>query len=394
MAAEAEQLWKQNALTSKEIQQLNRLLDKVRHWSANPYFCRMLTDPQPQLTPLSKLGEFGLIKLLSKNIQLQDPGSLTGIGDDAAVFSHGTEHSLVSTDLLAEGVHFDLSYTPLKHLGYKSAVVNFSDLFAMGARPRQMVVGLALSNRFPVEAVEELYEGLRAACQLYNVDLVGGDTTSSKSGLVVSITVLGSAPEDQIIYRNGAQPKDLIVVSGDLGAAFLGLQILEREKRIFLEHPEIQPDLQGNEYVLERQLKPEARKDIPQLLRDLGVKPTAMIDVSDGLSSDLLHIATASNLGCRIYEDKIPLDPQVIRLSEQLHINPITAALNGGEDYELLFTIPLADFDKIKGNPHLSVIGHMTEANDAAMLILKDGQAVALTAQGWNHLNANAHEGI
>jgi len=358
------------------------------------YFCRMFTESQSQRTPLSSLGEFGLIQHLAQNIQLQDPGSLLGIGDDAAVFDHGADNSLISTDLLCEGVHFDLSYTPLKHLGYKAAVVNFSDIYAMGGRPRQMVVGLALSNRFPIEAVEELYEGLRTACKIYNVDLVGGDTTSSKSGLVISITIVGSAQPNEIIYRNGAQPKDLIVVSGDLGASFLGLQILEREKRIFLEHPEIQPDLQGNEYVLERQLKPEARKDIPQLLRDLGVRPSSMIDVSDGLSSDLLHLTKAANLGCRIYEDKIPLDPQVIRLSEQLNINPITAALNGGEDYELLFTIPLQDFDKIKHNPHLTIIGHMTEQNDAAMLVLKDGQSVALTAQGWNHLNKAADENI
>jgi thiamine-monophosphate kinase len=349
----------------------------------------MLQDPEPKRTPLSEVGEFGLIEKISSLFSLKDPGTLKGIGDDAAVFQHPNELSLVSTDLLAEGIHFDLSYTPLPHLGYKAAVVNFSDIYAMGGKPRQLLVSLALSNRFPVEAVEQIYEGIRKACDLYQVDLVGGDTTSSKSGLILNLTAIGSAPAEHITYRDGAKENDLIVVSGDLGAAYMGLQILEREKRIFLENPGIQPDLQGNEYVLERQLKPEARKDIPELLRELGTKPTSMIDLSDGLSSDLLHLCKASKLGCRIFEDKVPMDPQVIRLGEEFGINPITAAMNGGEDYELLFTIPIEDYKLIKANPHLTPIGHMTAPSDGHLLVLNDGHTIELKAQGWNHLANN-----
>jgi thiamine-monophosphate kinase len=352
----------------------------------------MLQDPEPKRTPLSTLGEFGLIELITKDIQLQDPGTLLGIGDDAAVFTHEKEHSIVSTDMLVEGIHFDLSYMPLTHLGYKAAIVNFSDIYAMGGRPRQLLVSMAMSNRFPIEAIEQIYEGLRYACIKYCVDLVGGDTTSVPSGLVLSLTAIGSAPPDQIVYRHGAKANDLIVVSGDLGAAFMGLQVLEREKRIFTENPNLQPDLQGHEYVVGRQIKPEARRDIPELLHQLGVKPTAMIDISDGLSSEILHLTKSTGLGCQIFEDKIPVDPQVIQLGETFGINPITAALNGGEDYELLFTIALEDYPKIKGNPNLTPIGHMTGKDEGPYLVLRDGQSIPLKAQGWNHMNQNINE--
>lgn len=345
----------------------------------------MIEEPTPQKTPLSALGEFGLIQRLTEAISLKNPTSVLGVGDDAAVLDFGPDSEvLVSKDLLLEGVHFDLSYTPLKHLGYKAAAVNLSDLCAMNATPSQLLVGLAVSNRFPVEALEEIYHGLYLACDRYGVDLVGGDTTSSQTGLVLSVTAIGHAQRGNAVRRSGASATDLLVVTGDLGAAYLGLQVLEREKAAWQANPNLQPELQGHEYVLERQLKPEPRVDMIKLLRDLDVRPTSMIDVSDGLSSEVLHLCDASGLGCKLFEAKIPMDPTVIRLAEEFGINPITAALNGGEDYELLFTVPLADWDKIKGNPNLTAIGHLTESPQR-WLVLNSGQEVELKAQGFQH---------
>lgn len=350
----------------------------------------MLEDKNPQRTPLGELGEFGLIRHLTKDIPLYNDTDL-GVGDDAAIIQARSEKTLVSTDMLVEGVHFDLSYMPLTHLGYKAAMVNFSDIYAMNGKATQLVVSLALSNRFPVEAVDELFKGLRHACERFHVDLVGGDTTSSTSGLIISLTVIGSAPEEKITKRSGAGASDLIVVSGDLGGAYMGLQILEREKAVYMENPDIQPDLQGNEYVLERQLKPEARQDIIAMLEKLEVVPTSMIDISDGLSSELLHLCEASKKGCRLFEEKIPIDPQVYALCEEFNLNTTTVALNGGEDYELLFTVKLEDFDKIKGNPNMSVIGHITE-DDNRYLVTRDNNAIELTAQGWNPLKEDSDE--
>jgi len=345
----------------------------------------MIEEPTPQKTPLSALGEFGLIQRLTEAISLKNTTSVLGVGDDAAVLDFGPDSEVVVTkDLLLEGVHFDLSYTPLKHLGYKAAAVNLSDLCAMNATPSQLLVGLAVSNRFPVEALEEIYHGLYLACDRYGVDLVGGDTTSSQTGLMLSVTAIGHAQRGTAVRRSGASATDLLVVTGDLGAAYLGLQVLEREKAAWQANPNLQPELQGHEYVLERQLKPEPRVDMIRLLRDLDVRPTSLIDVSDGLSSEVLHLCDASGLGCKLFEAKIPMDPTVIRLAEEFGINPITAALNGGEDYELLFTVPLSDWDKIKGNPNLSAIGHLTESPQR-WLVLNSGQEVELKAQGFQH---------
>jgi thiamine-monophosphate kinase len=345
----------------------------------------MIEEPTPQKTPLSALGEFGLIQRLTEAISLKNTTSVLGVGDDAAVLDFGPDSEVVVTkDLLLEGVHFDLSYTPLKHLGYKAAAVNLSDLCAMNATPSQLLVGLAVSNRFPVEALEEIYHGLYLACDRYGVDLVGGDTTSSQTGLMLSVTAIGHAQRGTAVRRSGASATDLLVVTGDLGAAYLGLQVLEREKAAWQANPNLQPELQGHEYVLERQLKPEPRVDMIRLLRDLDVRPTSLIDVSDGLSSEVLHLCDASGLGCKLFEAKIPMDPTVIRLAEEFGINPITAALNGGEDYELLFTVPLSDWDKIKGNPNLTAIGHLTESPQR-WLVLNSGQEVELKAQGFQH---------
>lgn len=345
----------------------------------------MIEDPTPQKTPLSALGEFGLIRRLTETLTLQNPTSVLGVGDDAAVLDFGPDREVVVTkDLLVEGVHFDLSYTPLKHLGYKAAAVNLSDLCAMNAVPSQLLVGLAVSNRFPVEALEEIYTGIYLACARYGVDVVGGDTTSSQTGLVLSITALGHSERGKSVRRSGAASNDLLVVSGDLGAAYLGLQILEREKAAWQANPHVQPELQGHEYVLERQLKPEPRMDIVELLRKLEVVPTSMIDVSDGLSSEIMHLCDASGWGCKVFESKIPMDPTVIRLGEEFGINPVTAALNGGEDYELLFTVSLTDWDKIKGNPSLTAIGHLMESPQR-WLVLNSGQEVELKAQGFQH---------
>lgn len=344
----------------------------------------MLDNKENQLTPLEKLGEFGLIDHLTESIEIQNDSTEKGIGDDAAVLNSQDNKTVVSTDMLVEGVHFNLAYVPLKHLGYKSIIVNLSDIYAMNAEPTQVLVSIAVSNRFPVEALEDLYEGIKIACKKYKVDLIGGDTTSSTSGLIISVTAIGKAKTGEIAYRNGACEHDLLVVSGDLGAAYLGLQVLERENQVFKANPNMQPNLEEYEYIVGRQLKPEAGKHIVELLQQLEVKPTSMIDVSDGLSSEIMHLSKQSGYGFKIYEEKIPLDPMVIKTAEEFGINPITCALNGGEDYELLFTIAQSDFPKIKGNPNLTVIGHTTEQNAESYLILNGSEsAVPLTAQGW-----------
>jgi thiamine-monophosphate kinase len=338
----------------------------------------------PSRTELSQLGEFGLIDQIRKSVELKNDSSLKGIGDDAAVVEYRDKATLVSTDMLVEGIHFDLTYVPLKHLGYKSVVVNVSDICAMNGTAKQILVSVALSNRFSVEAVEELYSGILLACKKYGVDLIGGDTTSSKSGLVISITVLGEAEKENIVYRSGAKEKDLICVSGDLGGAYMGLQILEREKRIYTENPNIQPDLEGNDYILERQLKPEARMDLIEQLKALGIKPTSMIDISDGLASEVIHLCKESGTGCAVYEEKIPLDPLTSERALQFNLDPTICALSGGEDYELLFTVPLSDHDKIKNNPDITVIGHMLDKNSGINLVTRDGKQHPLTAQGWD----------
>lgn len=338
-------------------------------------------------TELKDLGEFGLIGHLTKNVSLQHESSNKGIGDDAAVLDSSGKKMLVSTDLLLEGVHFDLAYVPLKHLGYKAIQVNLSDIYAMNAIATQVTVSLGFSSKFPLEAVEELYEGMLIACKKYNVDIIGGDTSSSKQGLVISITSIGYADEKDITYRNGAKEGDLICVSGDLGGAYVGLQLLEREKQIFLENPNIQPDLEGKDYIVERQLKPDARKDIVEQLKELGIKPNAMIDVSDGLSSELIHICSQSEKGCSIYEDKIPLDPMTYDTAREFNLDPTICALSGGEDYELLFTVPQSDYDTIKNNPDISIIGHITEQSSGMNLISKSGVVHPLKAQGWNAFN-------
>ena len=347
----------------------------------------MIEDKTPHRTSLADLGEFGLIDRLTEGFENHNSSTLKGVGDDAAVMDFKDKKTVVSTDLLIEGVHFDLSYVPLKHLGYKAVSVNVSDIYAMNATATQITVSIAVSNRFPLEALEELYAGIRLACDRYKVDLVGGDTTSSTRGLIISVTAIGEANEEDLVYRNGAQPNDLIVLTGDIGGAYMGLQILEREKAVFQVNPNSQPDIEMYSYILERQLKPEARKDIPPLFKQLGVKPTAMMDVSDGLSSELLHICKQSGVGCRLYEDKIPLDPQVISTCEEFNLDSTTIALSGGEDYELLFTIAQADYDKIKGNPNFSVIGYITDKEEGVNLVTRAGQFIPIIARGWNALS-------
>lgn len=346
----------------------------------------MFEDKNQELTPISTLGEFGLIDRISKQVELSRTSSLLGIGDDAAVLDASDELTLVCTDMLTEGVHFDLSYTPLKHLGYKAVVVNLSDIYAMNGRAEQITVSLAISNRFPVEAVDELYSGILLACSTYGVDLVGGDTTSSLSGLMISVTAIGKVKKEHLVKRSGASADDLLVLTGDIGAAYLGLQILEREKAVYKENPNMQPDLQGYPYVLERILKPEARKDVKDIFEELGVQPTSMIDVSDGLSSELLHLCKNSDVGCQIYEEKIPLDPETIKVCEEFQLDSTTIAVNGGEDYELLFTIPISDYEKIKGNPHFTPIGHITDKSMGTNLVTRDGAHVPIEAKGWNSM--------
>jgi thiamine-monophosphate kinase len=347
----------------------------------------MIEDKNQSRTSLTEIGEFGLIKHLTQNFKIQHNSTIKGVGDDAAVLEITDKQILVTTDLLIEGVHFDLSYMPLKHLGYKAVMANLSDVYAMNGNAKQITVSIAVSNRFTLEAIEELYAGIHLACKGYNIDLVGGDTTSSTTGMLISITAMGEVNKEDVVYRNTAKPNDLLVVTGDLGAAYLGLQILEREKQVFEVNPESQPDLTNYRYLIERQLKPEARKDIVKLLKDLEVKPTSMIDISDGLSSEILHICTQSKVGCDLYEDKIPLDQQVISTSEEFDLNSTTVALSGGEDYELLFTISQEDFPKIKANPHLTVIGHITEERVGVNLVTRANQKIKLTAQGWNSLS-------
>ncbi len=337
-------------------------------------------------TEISTIGEFGLIDRLTKDFPLRQSSTKRGIGDDCAVIDHGAEQTLVTTDLLLEGIHFDLTYVPLKHLGYKAVVVNLSDIYAMGGTPRQITVSLGISKRFTIEHIEQLYSGIYLACEQYGVDLVGGDTSASVTGLLISITAIGTAPADQIIYRSGARDTDLILVSGDLGAAYMGLQLLERERKVAGEvnDKEFQPDFAGREYLLERQLKPEARRDVIEELRKLGVKPTAMMDISDGLSSELLHICKASGVGCRVYEDRIPIDYQTAIMAEELNMNLVTAAMNGGEDYELLFTVPLSDHERVKNMTTAHIIGHITKPDLGAAMITRDETEIALRAQGWN----------
>ena len=337
-------------------------------------------------TEISDLGEFGLIDTLTKDFVSYSPSTIKGVGDDAAVIATSEEGvMLVSTDMLVEGIHFNLMYSPLMHLGYKSVVVNLSDIYAMNGTPKQVTVSIAISSRFPLEAVEELYKGIKKACDIYQVDLVGGDTTSSLSGLMISITALGTAKKDEVVYRSGAKEFDLLVVSGDLGGAYMGLQVLERERSVFKANPEIQPDLDGHDYLLERQLKPEARKDVIQILKELEVKPTAMIDISDGLASEIMHICKASEVGCTIYDERIPLDAKTSIAAIEFNVDPVTTALNGGEDYELLFTIKQEDYDKVVSNPNFTVIGHIADKASGVNLVDKNGSHIALKAQGWNH---------
>lgn len=347
----------------------------------------MLEDKNEGKTSISELGEFGLIEHLTRHFKLYQESSLKGVGDDAAVISGDSNLlNVITTDLLVEGVHFDLGYMPLKHLGYKAVIVNLSDVYAMNAEASQITVSIAVSNRFPVEALEELYAGIKTACDIYKIDLVGGDTTSSRSGLIISITALGRTSKSKVVYRSGAKESDLLVVSGDLGAAYLGLQVLEREKQVFQVNPNAQPDLDPYTYLVERQLKPEARKDIINLLQELNVQPTSMIDISDGLSSEIIHLCKASKVGCQLFEDKIPLDPQVISTCEEFQLDSTTIALSGGEDYELLFTIGLDDYPKIKGNPNLTVIGHMTQEQEGIHLVTRADTKIPIIARGWNSL--------
>ncbi len=347
----------------------------------------MIEDKNQQLTQLSDLGEFALIEHLTKNLKIKHKSTVKGIGDDAAVLNFNKKKIVVTTDLLIEGVHFDLSYMPLKHLGYKAVIVNLSDVYAMNATATQVTVSVAVSNRFPLEALEDLYAGIETAANIYNIDVIGGDTTSSTTGLLISVTAIGEVESDEEVYRNGAKPNDLLVVSGDLGAAYMGLQVLEREKEVYKVNPNNQPDLEAYSYIIERQLKPEARKDVIELLKQLKVKPTSMIDISDGLSSEIIHLCKQSKVGCDLYENKIPLDPQVISSCEEFNIDSTTVALNGGEDYELLFTVSQEDFPNIKANPSLSIIGFIKEEKEGMHLVTRADTRIPLKAQGWKNFN-------
>lgn len=343
-------------------------------------------NEQPSLTKLEALGEFGLIERLTRGLKVLQPSTLKGVGDDAAVMDYQGQRTLVSTDMLVEGVHFDLTYVPLKHLGYKAIVANLSDIYAMNGRPTQVLISLAVSNRFTVEALDELYAGMYIACERYGVDLVGGDTTSSTSGMIISVSVLGVAEPEAIAYRGGARVNDILVVTGDLGGAYMGLQLLEREKEVFRVNPDMQPQLQGYEYLLEKQLKPEARKDVYETLRELGIRPTAMIDISDGLSSEVLHLCKNSKVGCRVYEEKLPVADKTFEVCEEFRLNVTTVVLNGGEDYELLMAISPADYEKIANHPDFTAIGHFTAEEEGASLVTREGHFIELKAQGWNAL--------
>lgn len=340
-----------------------------------------------QQTEISTIGEFGLIDRLTKNLEKINSSTVAGVGDDGAVVRYPDTDVIVSTDLLVEGVHFDLTYVPLKHLGYKAAVVNFSDIYAMNGTPRQITVGLAISSRFTVEHIEQLYSGIRLACEIYGVDLVGGDTTASRSGLVISVTCIGDAPKDKIVYRSGAKETDLICVSGDLGAAYMGLQLLEREKRVSNGDKDFIPKFEGKEYLIEQQLKPEARRDIIKELAERNIVPTSMMDISDGLSSELLHICKASDTGCRVYEERLPIDYQTAVMAEEVNMNLVTAAMNGGEDYELLFTVPLHFNDEVSRIPGVKVIGYITKPEAGCALVTRDDTEIPLKAQGFNHMS-------
>lgn len=345
----------------------------------------MLEDKNPQLTPISNLGEFGLIKRLTEKFSLFQDSSELSMGDDAAIINPDGKKVVLSTDVLAEGVHFNLGYVPLKHLGYKAVVVNLSDIAAMNSIPTQILVSLAVSNRFPVEALDEIYEGIQLACKKYKVDLIGGDTTSSNSGLIISITAIGMEYQEEIVKRNGAKPNDLLVVTGDLGGAYLGLQILEREHAVYLSNPNMQPEMEGYDYILERQLKPEARTDVKKTLKELDIKPTSMIDISDGLASEILHLSNNSKVGFRLYEEKIPMDTLMISACDELNLNPTMAALSGGEDYEMLFTISPECYDKIKNHPDFTVIGHVVDDSEGNYMVGRgSGQLIPITAQGWD----------
>lgn len=335
-------------------------------------------------TEINSLGEFGLIQRINKGIKTVLPDTVRGIGDDAAVIDLGEEYGLLTSDMLLEGIHFDLTFFPLKHLGYKIIAVNVSDIAAMNGIPRQVTVNLALSNRFSVEAVDELYDGMKAACKDFSVDLVGGDTTSSRSGLLISVSVFGKVKKEKVVYRNTAKPNDLLCVTGDLGGAYMGLQLLEREKQVFLANPDMQPELEGKDYVIQRQLRPEARMDVIYELDEAGVIPTSMIDVSDGLASDLLHICAQSGVGAVVFEERLPIDEQTFLAASELNIGPVTAALNGGEDYELLFTVSLASYELIKNNPKISFIGYITDKKGEVELLTKADSRVPITAQGWS----------
>ncbi len=349
-----------------------------------PYLCGMIEDKTPQKTELEKLGEFGLINHLTQSFKIEQESTLKGIGDDAAVLDFKDKKVVMTTDMLVEGVHFDLGYMPLKHVGYKAVMVNLSDVCAMNATPTQITVSIAVSNRFPLEALEELYAGISLAAKNYQVDLVGGDTTSSTKGMIISVAALGVAEEKNLAYRSGAKPKDLLVVSGDLGGAYMGLQVMQRENEVFKVNPNNQPDLEPYSYIVERLLKPEARKDIIRLLSELEVVPTSMIDISDGLSSEILHLCKASEVGCDLYEDKIPLDPTVISVCEEFNVDATTISLSGGDEYELLFTVDQGDYEKIKGNPNFTIIGYMTDASQGAHLVTRADTKIELKAMGWN----------
>jgi thiamine-monophosphate kinase len=346
-----------------------------------------MTQDRSKNIELAELGEFGLIKRVTSQIKIKNESTLKGVGDDCAVLNYPDRKILVTTDLLTEGVHFNLVYVPLKHLGYKAVSVNISDICAMNAIPRQITVSLAISSKFTLEAIDELYDGIHLACDHYGVDLVGGDTTSSLTGLTISITAIGEAIEEELVFRKGAKPTDLLCITGDLGGAYLGLQLLERENELFRLNPTVQPQLSGYDYILSRQLKPEARTDMREIFRSLNVQPTSMIDISDGLSSEILHLCEESGVGCRLYEERLSFDPQTKKMAEEININPLVAALNGGEDYELLFTISVNEHDKVRNHPDITVIGHMTKKEEGAMLVTAGGvQEIPLQAQGWNPL--------
>jgi len=345
-----------------------------------------MSEEKSNIKTVSELGEFGLIRHLTKDLKLKNKTSIMGVGDDAAVIDCSDKQIVITSDLLTEGIHFDLTYTPIKHLGYKAAIVNFSDVYAMNAIPKQITVSIAISGKFSVNAIDELYAGIKLACERYNVDLVGGDTSSSLTGLTIAITAVGEVDKNKISYRNGAKENDLVCVSGDLGAAYFGLLLLEREKKVFETNPNMQPQLKGYDYILERHLKPEAGKEIIEFFADNNIVPTSMIDISDGLSSEILHICQQSGVGCKIYEEKIPIDIVTNKIAEEFHMISTTAALNGGEDYELLFTVSQNDYDKIKDSSLISIIGHITAKSEGTDLITTGEQAVALKAQGWNTL--------